>query len=461
MTTNNDADAKNAPWWERLTDSSTDADSGRRTMKLLMILAVVILIGVSVWNFMKSSDASAENQRAEILEEGLLLLPDRPDMNYGSIPDITSIMMGQRATVSSAFLRSRPGLVGRDSVAGNRQDPEAAKAYKEAVEVAIQDLKDKKSEFPEGPWEARYLHTLQQLHFFAALNSSKQEDRLSHLNAQIAILDDLKSRYGKEGLFSLKPIPAEPEKTVLDFYYDAGTAELAFWKANNVDGALKPDQNLKIVIELENGKVLELETFSQIAPVTLANFLNLAKQGMFDGTAFFKVDADAGTFVGGSPYSRLYPDRKFIWGLESPGYVLPMETSALLPTDRGAVSVVRTGIPGHGLFFKIHTVDADVSSSVETVFAKVTKGLDGLAEWLTTEVHDEAGLTNDKLPRVRLGIKKITVTGTMDHPSDDSWKPKLLEMNPGPETAAEKAFMEKLKAVKENKDKDDSTESGK
>ena len=137
-----------------------------------------------------------------------------------------------------------------------------------------------------------------------------------------------------------------------------------------------------------------------------------------------------------------------------------METTSLLPSNAGTVSLHRESTTGHGLFFKIHTVDADVARSVDTVFAKVTSGLDALSEWIATEVHDEAGLTNTLLPRGRLGIKKVTVTGEMDYPSEDSWKPAMTEMKPGAPTAAEKAFVEKLKALKDDGD-DKETEDGK
>ncbi|MFT7616393.1 MAG: peptidyl-prolyl cis-trans isomerase B (cyclophilin B) [Planctomycetota bacterium] len=450
----NDLKKADLPWWERLTDTSSDADAGKRILKLITITAVVVLVGVAAWNFVDSSKAQSEDERAQILEKGLFLLPDREDVNYGTIVDQIPTRSGRGQTIASAFVRSSPGLVGRDSVTSIAMEPEAAAIYKEEVEQAIQELTDRKSLFEEGHWEARYLHTLQQLHFFAAVNSTDNKDRLDHLGAQIAILDDLKARYSDHGLLGMKPLPSQPEKTVLDCYYDAAKAEHKFHSTHNANGILEADKNLKVTIELDNGKILEIETYSRVAPKALKNFIDHAQAGRYDGTAFHAVNAEDGTFVGGGAYSRDHADRKFIWGQENPGYTLTMETTSLLPSNAGTISLHRESTTGHGLFFKIHTVDADVSRSVDTVFAKVTSGLDALSEWISTEVHDEAGLNNTLLPRVRLGIKKVTVTGEMDYPSEDSWKPAMLEMKPGAVTAAEKAFIAKLKALEDGGDKD-------
>ncbi len=448
--TNNPQKAE-GPWWERLTDSSSDADSGRRALKMVVIVAIIVLVGVSISNFFDSSEKKADDNRAKILEAGLVLLPDREDVNYGRLPDGSRTSLGRMQTIPSAFLRSHPGLMGRDSVASPISEPDAASAYADEVEQAIQSLTDRKSEFSDEKWEARYLHTLQQLHFYAAINSLEDGDRRNHFDAQIAILDDLKARFAKDGLLGIKPLPTKPDMTVLDLYYAAATAEREFYKDQSIKATLQADKNLKISIELDNGKTLELESFSQVAPKALQVFVNNAQSGLYDGTAFHALDADAGTFTGGGPYSRDYPNRKSIWGTENPGFGITMEATSLLPTKRGAVSLFADSTLAHGLFFQIHTIDPDEETANVTVFARVTKGLEALDDWLETEVHDEASLTNKKLPRVRLGIKKVTVTGTLDHPSIDSWKPVMQEMKPGPETAAEKAFMESLKKAKDDK----------
>ena len=46
---------------------------------------------------------------------------------------------------------------------------------------------------------------------------------------------------------------------------------------------------LKIVIEMENGKVMKGELYPEIAPKTVANFRELADKGFYDGLIFHRV----------------------------------------------------------------------------------------------------------------------------------------------------------------------------
>ena len=44
-------------------------------------------------------------------------------------------------------------------------------------------------------------------------------------------------------------------------------------------------------IEMENGGVITLELYPEIAPKTVANFEKLAKEGFYDGLIFHRVIA--------------------------------------------------------------------------------------------------------------------------------------------------------------------------
>ncbi|MDD4799273.1 MAG: peptidylprolyl isomerase, partial [Clostridia bacterium] len=44
-----------------------------------------------------------------------------------------------------------------------------------------------------------------------------------------------------------------------------------------------------VIIELENGKEIKLELYPDKAPNTVANFLNLADKGFYDGLIFHRV----------------------------------------------------------------------------------------------------------------------------------------------------------------------------
>jgi len=44
-----------------------------------------------------------------------------------------------------------------------------------------------------------------------------------------------------------------------------------------------------VVIEMENGGVMELELYPDIAPITVANFEKLVKEGFYDGLGFHRI----------------------------------------------------------------------------------------------------------------------------------------------------------------------------
>ena len=44
-----------------------------------------------------------------------------------------------------------------------------------------------------------------------------------------------------------------------------------------------------VVIEMENGKKIKLELYPEVAPITVANFEKLVKEGFYDGLIFHRV----------------------------------------------------------------------------------------------------------------------------------------------------------------------------
>ena len=44
-----------------------------------------------------------------------------------------------------------------------------------------------------------------------------------------------------------------------------------------------------VVIEMENGKEIEIELYPEIAPITCENFEKLVKAGFYDGLIFHRV----------------------------------------------------------------------------------------------------------------------------------------------------------------------------
>ncbi len=44
-----------------------------------------------------------------------------------------------------------------------------------------------------------------------------------------------------------------------------------------------------VIIEMENGKKMKLELYPEVAPITVANFEKLVKEGFYDGLTFHRV----------------------------------------------------------------------------------------------------------------------------------------------------------------------------
>ena len=44
-----------------------------------------------------------------------------------------------------------------------------------------------------------------------------------------------------------------------------------------------------VVIEMENGKKIEIELYPEIAPISCENFEKLVKQGFYDGLTFHRA----------------------------------------------------------------------------------------------------------------------------------------------------------------------------
>ena len=70
-----------------------------------------------------------------------------------------------------------------------------------------------------------------------------------------------------------------------------------------------------VIIEMENGKKIELEMLPEYAPKTVENFLDLVKKGFYDGLIFHRV-------ISGFMIQGGCPDGT---GMGGPGYCIPGE----------------------------------------------------------------------------------------------------------------------------------------
>ena len=102
------------------------------------------------------------------------------------------------------------------------------------------------------------------------------------------------------------------------------------------------------------------------APLTVANFVNLAQRGFYNGLNFHRVIADF-MIQGGCPLGR---------GNGGPGYRFEDEADNGLGHARGVLSMANAGPNTNGSQFFITHVPCGWLDGKHTVFGTVTEGMD-------------------------------------------------------------------------------------
>ena len=111
---------------------------------------------------------------------------------------------------------------------------------------------------------------------------------------------------------------------------------------------------------------IKIELYPDKAPLTVANFVNLAKRGFYDGLSFHRVIADF-MIQGGCPEGS---------GRGGPGYRFEDETTNGVRHERGVLSMANAGPNTNGSQFFITHVPTPWLDGKHTVFGKVIEGLD-------------------------------------------------------------------------------------
>ena len=112
--------------------------------------------------------------------------------------------------------------------------------------------------------------------------------------------------------------------------------------------------------------VIKVDLLPEKAPLTVANFVNLAQRGFYDGLSFHRVIADF-MIQGGCPEGS---------GRGGPGYRFEDETGNGVAHERGVLSMANAGPNTNGSQFFITHVATPWLDGRHTVFGKVVEGLD-------------------------------------------------------------------------------------
>ncbi len=162
---------------------------------------------------------------------------------------------------------------------------------------------------------------------------------------------------GADGTNTTQNMPQESEsmKTLADF--EPITATQATIKTSKGD----------IVVELYPDKV----------PLTVTNFLTLAKSGYYDGIKFHRIIEDFMAQVG-DPLTK-DDSKQALWGTGGPGYTIADEFDPTLKHDsEGVLSMANAGPNTGGSQFFITYEATPWLDGKHAVFGKVTSGMDVL-----------------------------------------------------------------------------------
>ena len=154
-----------------------------------------------------------------------------------------------------------------------------------------------------------------------------------------------------------------------------------------------------VKIEMTDGGVITLELDASAAPITVANFEKLVKEGFYDGLIFHRVIAGfmiqggdpTGTGMGGS--DETIKGEFAINGVNNP-----------IRHERGVISMARTQVPdsASSQFFICHA-DAFFLDGQYAAFGRVVDGIE-----VVDKIANVATDFRDK-PVVEQKIKTITI----------------------------------------------------
>jgi len=132
------------------------------------------------------------------------------------------------------------------------------------------------------------------------------------------------------------------------------------------------DKNPMVTIQMEDGSIIKVELYPEIAPNTVRNFVSLVQNGFYNGLIFHRVIPDF-MIQGGDPEGT---------GTGGPGYAINGEFSNNkfnnpLKHERGVISMARGQEPnsaGSQFFIMVKAssnLDGDYAA-----FGKVTQGME-------------------------------------------------------------------------------------
>jgi len=141
----------------------------------------------------------------------------------------------------------------------------------------------------------------------------------------------------------------------------------------------------------------QIELFAENTPVTVNNFVVLARDGFYNGTPFHRIIKDF-MIQGGDPLGD---------GTGGPGYKFADE-KITLDYKKGMVAMANSGPNTNGSQFFIMHQDNNLPKNY-VIFGQVVKGMEIIDKIAGVEVEDN-GLGEQSKPKEKVIIENITVS---------------------------------------------------
>jgi len=128
------------------------------------------------------------------------------------------------------------------------------------------------------------------------------------------------------------------------------------------------DQNKEYyaTVKMAKGAEFVIQLYADKAPITVNNFVFLAREGYYDGTTFHRV-LDGFMAQGGDPTGT---------GMGGPGYEFANEDSDLTFDKEGVVAMANAGRDTNGSQFFITFGPQEYLNGGYTIFGQVIEGMD-------------------------------------------------------------------------------------
>lgn len=165
------------------------------------------------------------------------------------------------------------------------------------------------------------------------------------------------------------------------------------------EGSVSTGDPVHVEIEMEDGGIIKLELYPDIAPITVENFVNLAKSGFYDGLIFHRVYKNF-MIQGGDPEGT---------GFGGSGKTIKGEFASNgvkndLKHERGVISMARSkAYDSASSQFFICDADSPHLDGDYAAFGRVTEGMDVVDRIASVAVN------SSKKPLTDVVIKTIRV----------------------------------------------------